>query len=94
MKKIFALFLAVTFVCSAFAGTTLRYYNKDSKDYTFKVKTCGNSTEVTFSHSTTSTVTIQGCSDATITTNCGEVKVKDNEKVIIQDGCVKVVSSL
>ena len=94
MKKVFALFITVAFVTSAFAGTTLRYYNKDSKDYTFKTVTCGNHTEVTFDHSKTSSVTIQGCSDAVISTSCGDVKVKDGDKVIIENGCVKVVSSL
>lgn len=89
-----ALLLALVFVGSAFAGTTLRFYNKDSQDRTFKVVTCGNHTEVSFYHSTTSSVTIQGCSDAVITTSCGDVKVKDGDKVIIENGCVKVVSSL
>ena len=94
MKKITTLFLTLAFISSAYAGTTLRYYNKDSKDQNFKVTTCGNHTDVTFSHSTTSSVTIQGCSDAVISTSCGDVKVKDGDKVVIQDGCVKVVSSL
>ncbi len=94
MKKTLTLFLAISFVASAYAGTTLRFYNKDSKDHTFKVVTCGNHTDVTFYHSTTSSVTIQGCSDAVISSGCGDVKVKDGDKVIIQDGCVKVVSSL
>lgn len=84
----------IALVAATYAGTTLRYYNKDSKDHEFKVTTCGNHTEVKFSHSTTSSVTIQGCSDAVIMTEKGEVKVKDGDKVIISDGVVKVVDSL
>jgi hypothetical protein len=94
MKKIFLLSSAVMITAAAFAGTTLRYYNSDSKDYTFKVTTCGNHTEVTFDHSKTSSVTIQGCSDAVISTPKGDVKVKDGDKVKIKDGKVEVVSSL
>jgi transcription antitermination factor NusG len=95
MKKVFLFLAAVSLTASAFAGTTLRYYNEDSKDYKLKVVTCGNHTEVEFDHSKTTSVTIQGCSDATISTpNDGELKVKDGDKVHIKDGHFKVVSSL
>ena len=70
---------------------TLRYYNKDSKDYEFKVKTCGSTKKVKFDKSKTSSVTIQsGCSDAVIFDKCGEVKVKTGDKITIKDGCIKI----
>ena len=70
---------------------TLRYYNKDSKDHEFKVKTCGSTKKVKFDKSKTSSVTIQsGCSDAVIYDKCGEVKVKTGDKITIKDGCIKI----
>jgi len=79
------------YVEGAVFAVTLKYINKDSKDYEFKVKSCGSTTKVEFDKSKTSTVTIQtGCSDAVIFDKCGEVKVKQGDKVIIKDGCIKV----
>ncbi|MCW3126119.1 MAG: hypothetical protein JWO03_1777 [Bacteroidetes bacterium] len=95
MKKVFLALSAIMLTASAFAGVTLRYYNEDSKDYTFKAKTCGSDKDVTFDHSRTSTLTIQsGCSDAVISTSNGDVKVKDGDKIHIKNGKVEVVSSL
>lgn len=72
-------------------GVSLRVYNKDSKDHKFKVKICGSTKTVEFKRSKTTTVTIQGsCRDAIIYTECGEVKVKDNQKITIKDGCIKI----
>jgi len=92
MKKILTLSIFLLAAASTFAGTYLKYYNSDSKDYVFKVVTCGNHTEVKFDHSTTSSVTIQGCSDAVITTPNGDIKVKDGDKLEIKDGVVKIVN--
>ena len=73
------------------ATVYLKFYNGDSKDAIYKVKSCGSTTEVKFDHSTTSSVTIQtGCDDAVLITPCGEVKVKNNQKVTIKNGCVTV----
>jgi ribosomal protein S27E len=94
MKKTFLFLSAAMLTASAFAGTTLRYYNEDSKDYKLKVTTCGNHTEVEFDHSKTTSVTIQGCSDAVISTPSGDLKVKDGDKVHIKNGKFEVVSSL
>ncbi|AUP81531.1 hypothetical protein C1H87_04390 [Flavivirga eckloniae] len=72
-------------------GITLRYYNKDSKDYEFKVKSCGSTTKVKFGKSRTASVTIQtGCSDAIIYDNCKEVEVKKDDKITIKDGCITI----
>ncbi|GAA3618178.1 hypothetical protein [Flavivirga jejuensis] len=70
---------------------TLRYYNKDSNDYEFKVKSCGSTTKVKFGKSRTASVTIQtGCSGAIIYDKCKEVKVKKDDKITIKDGCITI----
>lgn len=95
MKKSITLF-AFIFVCgisSMNAAIFIKYYNGDSNDAVFKVKSCGSTSEVRFDHGTTSTVTIQtGCSDAVLTTPCGEVTLKDNMKISIKNGCIKIES--
>lgn len=93
MKKVFMTFslIGVIFVSTVLlAGVTLRYYNKDSSNLTFDAKICGSSTTVTFGSSRTSSVTIQGCSKATIFTKCGKVEVNDGDNIEIKDGCIKV----
>lgn len=78
-------------VSTAFSAVTIRYYNKDSKGHTFKVKMDGSSKEVTFDGSKTSSVTIQGGgTECIIMTDCGEVKVKDGAHIEIKDGCIKI----
>ena len=91
MFKKFAILLTalIMLAVTAEAGVTLRYYNKDSSDRTFSVKTCGNNTKVTFQSSRTSSVTIQGCSSATIYTSCGSIEVRDGDKVEIKNGCIR-----
>jgi len=78
-------------ISSAFSAITIRYYNKDSKSVTFKVKIDGSTKEVTFDGSKTSSVTIQGGSkEAVIITSCGEIKIKDGANIEIKDGCIKI----
>jgi len=72
-------------------AVTLRYYNKDSKSHTFKVKMSGSTKEVKFDASKTSSVTIQGGSDdCVIICDCGEVKVKGGDHITIKNGCITV----
>jgi len=72
-------------------AVTLRYYNKDSKSHTFKVKMSGSTKEVKFDASKTSSVTIQGGSnECVITCDCGEVKVKGGDHITIKNGCITV----
>jgi hypothetical protein len=76
---------------SANAGIFIKFYNGDSNDLVCKVKSCGSTSEVKFDHCTTSTVTIQtGCSEAVLTTSCGEITLKDNMKISIKNGCIKI----
>lgn len=74
-----------------FGYVTIRYYNKDSKEYVMKVSMDGNNSEVKFSSSTTSSVTIQGGgTKCVIETSCGKVEVKDGANIEIKDGCIKI----
>lgn len=83
-----ALFFTAT---TAFSAVTIRYYNKDSKAHTMKVKMDGSNKEVTFDASKTSSVTIQGGgTSCRIETSCGTIEVKDGANVEIKDGCITV----
>ncbi|UXX77718.1 hypothetical protein N7E81_10090 [Reichenbachiella carrageenanivorans] len=76
---------------TAQAAVSIRYYNKDSKDWKFDVKIGGSSSTVTFDGSRTSSITIQGGSDkAEIKTECGWVTLSNNSKIEIKDGCITV----
>ncbi len=74
----------------AFASATLRYYNEDSKDYTWKATCSGSEYDVTFDHSKTSSVTIQGSTPCIIHTPNGDVKITGDAKVHIKDGKLTV----
>lgn len=92
MKKliILSVLMLVSFT-SSFAAVTIRYYNKDSKSYTFKVNLDGNSKEVTFDASKTSSVTVQGSGTVCkIETSCGTIEIKDGMSIEIKDGCIYI----
>ncbi|TND10422.1 MAG: hypothetical protein FD123_64 [Bacteroidetes bacterium] len=91
MKKSLLVFAAtVAFAISSFGAVTIRYYNKDSKSHTFKVKIDGSYKEVTFESSRTASVTIQGgARECIIYTDCGEVTVKADANIEIKNGCIK-----
>jgi Tol biopolymer transport system component len=97
MKKAFLLIslVAMPILClpgSAFASVYIKYYNKDSQKYVFKVQMDGSTKEVTFNGSTTSASTIQGSGKkAVIETSCGNVEIKDDSKIEIVKGCIKVL---
>ena len=90
MKKLILSAALLAFTCNAFCSVYIKYENKDSKSYTFKVRIGGMDKEVTFDNAT-SAVTIQGGDDkCVIETNCGKQEIKNDSKVIIKDGCLKV----
>lgn len=93
MKKLMCLVLTLSMLSFTVAdvAVSLRYYNKDSVDHKFEVKTCGSKKTVTFQRSKTTTVTIQsGCREAVIYTKCGAITVKDDQNITIKNGCIKI----
>jgi hypothetical protein len=92
MKKIILTIMAIAFATSSlFAYVTISYYNKDSKSYKWKVTMDGNTKEVIFDGSKTSSVTVQGSGKVcVIETPCGKVEIKDGMNIEIKDGCIKI----
>lgn len=93
MKKqvVFLSFILLMFTVQAKASVYIQYYNKDSKTYTFEVKIAGTMTKVEFGGSRTSSVTIQGgASECVVYTPCGEVKLTNNVKITISNGCITI----
>nr|HEX4315394.1 hypothetical protein [Kofleriaceae bacterium] len=84
----FAAILATATI--AYASATLRYYNEDSKDYTWKATCSGTDYDVTFDHSKTSSVTIQGSTPCTLHTPNGDVKITGDAKVHIKNGVLSI----
>lgn len=81
-------FLLIANLASAF---TIKYYNKDSKNYTMEVRSNGSTQKVDFTSSTSGSTSIQtSASEVEIKTECGWVKVKDGSKISIKDGCIKI----
>jgi len=93
MKKLFAAtgFAAVASIATvAYASATLRYYNEDSKDYTWKATCSGSEYSVTFEHSRTASVTIQGSTPCMLHAPGGDLKITGDAKVHIKDGKITV----
>ena len=91
MKKQILLLAVFLFLFTeiAQASVYIKYYNTDSKTYTWEVKIAGTMTKVEFGGSRTSTVTIQGgSSECIIYTPCGEVKLSTDVKITIKNGCI------
>ncbi|AKG20064.1 hypothetical protein [Calothrix sp. 336/3] len=97
MKKafLFAALATIPTICLAtptLASVYIQYYNKDSQKYVMKAQMDGSTKEVTFDSSRTAAATIQGSGKvAIIETPCGKVEIKDNSKIEIKDGCIKVL---
>ena len=89
-RKIFAVATAVLLSSSIASAFCLKYHNADSKNYEFKVKTCGTTETVDFQSSTTSTSCFTGCKDAVIITPCGEFTVHPGDKIEIKNGCITI----
>ena len=89
--KLMFLSLAFIFLANVANAFTIKYYNKDSKNYTMEVKSNGSTQKVDFRSSTSGSTSIQtSASVVEIKTSCGWVKVKDGVKVTIKDGCITV----
>jgi hypothetical protein len=89
--KLFAFAAMLLFVTSMASAYSVPYYNKDSKTYTFEVKINGSTREITFKGSTSGTANCPPTADvAEIKSECGWLKVKSGQKVVIKDGCLKI----
>jgi hypothetical protein len=74
---------------SASAAVTVRYYNKDSQKHTFTAICSGSQYTVTFDASTTASTTIQGSGPCTVKTSGGDVVLKQDDHIEIQNGKIK-----
>ncbi|MBL7764497.1 MAG: hypothetical protein JNJ58_00250 [Chitinophagaceae bacterium] len=93
MKKSILCLLAILCTSTMFGSVYIKYYNKDSKNYTFKVYMDGSTKEVEFRSSTSGAATVQGSgTKCIIETPCGKFEVKADDKIEIKDGCIKVVN--
>ena len=93
MKKqiLILIFVLTAFSQQAFSSVYIKYFNQDSKTYTFEVKIAGSMTKVEFGSSRTSSVTIQGgSSECIIYTPCGEIKLSSDVKITIKNGCISI----
>jgi hypothetical protein len=76
----------------SWASVYIKYSNSDSEKHVMKVQMDGLTKEVTFNGRTTGASTIQGSGRvAVIETSCGKVEVKDDSKIEIKNGCIKVL---
>src|SRR5262245_43015001 len=90
--RVAASFVAFTVLASttAFASVTLRYENSDSKDYAAEAVCSGSKQDpVKFSHSTTSSVSIQGSTPCKLTLNGTTLEITKDARVKIKDGKIK-----
>jgi hypothetical protein len=96
MKKGFILAALATIpilflTAPAFAAVYIKYSNTDSKEHVMKARMDGVTKEITFEGNTTGAATIQGSGKAAvIETSCGKVEVKDDAKIEIKNGCIKI----
>lgn len=91
MKKMLGIVLAVLFTSSvALAGVTVRYYNKDSKDYEWEAVCHGSRYKAKFGASRTASTTIQGSSPCTVKTPNGDVVLKGGEKIEIKNATITI----
>jgi len=91
-KKLSAVTLVTALLASsaAWAAVTVRYYNRDTRDYTWPTVCSGVKTTVTFGSSRTASVTIQAPGPCTVQTSAGNVVLKGSENLDIKDGKIQV----
>ncbi len=90
-RKLTILIAGLLIGLSANATVYLKYSNKDSKKWKFEVKIGGSTRTVEFNSSTTGAVTIQGGGDdCEVKTECGWVKLEDDDKIEIKNGCITI----
>ena len=91
MKKLALAFALVVGTASvAYAGVTVRYYNKDSQKHSFDAVCSGSKYTLEVSGSTTGSSTIQGSAPCKVTHAGGTVELKGGENIEIKDGKITV----
>jgi hypothetical protein len=86
-----ALAFVLLYSVNALAAVTVRYYNKDSKAYTWNAVCSGTNLTVTFDASRTASTTIQGSGPCVVKTDSGDsVTLGDGVNIEIQDGKVTI----
>ncbi len=91
MKKTFALAVGFIFFANIVGAFTVKYYNKDSKNYKMEVKSNGSTQKIEFRSSTSGSTSVQTSADKVkIKTECGWVEVEDGDKITIKDGCITI----
>lgn len=91
--KLKMLFLSLAFLLMANIASafTIRYYNNDSEKHTMEVRSNGSTQKIEFSASTTGSASVQtSASEVEIKTDCGWVKVKNDAKISIKNGCITI----
>lgn len=89
--KFFFLTTAFLLIANIAAAFTIRYYNKDSEKHTMEVRSNGSTQKIEFSASTTGSTSVQtSASEVEIKTACGWVKVKNDAKISIKNGCITI----
>jgi hypothetical protein len=91
MKKALVAFCLVLFSSSvALAAVTVRYYNKDSRNYVWEAVCSGSKKTVKFGASRTASTTIQGSGPCKVKTPHGVVVLKGGENIEIKNGKVTI----
>ncbi|AKF83519.1 hypothetical protein SAMN05443572_102833 [Myxococcus fulvus] len=75
---------------TASAAITVRYSNRDSRDYTWSAVCSGVKTRVSFGKDQTASLTIPGSGPCTVQTDKGKVVLKGGEDLDIKDGGIVV----
>jgi hypothetical protein len=86
LSTLAALAAGVLISINAFAAVTVRYYNHDSKKYTWDAVCSGTHLTVTFDESRTSSTTIQGSGPCKVSVNGSDVTLNDGDNIEIKDG--------
>ena len=93
MRKVLAALTALgvfAFSATAFAGVTVRYYNKDSQNYEWEAVCSGSKKTVKFGSSRTASVTIQGSGPCKVKTPNGEVELSGGENITIKNATITI----
>ena len=75
---------------AAYAAVTVRYYNKDSRSYTWTAVCSGSKYKVPFDSTRTSSTPNQDSGPCIVHTGKGKVKLRGGEKIEIKNGKITI----